>query len=280
MNLIDIAVAGYKPAPMELRAFATSKKNTRNQCDVVTGPTFQQIEIISNITDIALFKKVQVELNGQMIVDVTGADLKAIEKYSKRDRADGRVVIPFSRMEARTLDGMRLGELVTLPSDSLTIYVELGDTAATEPTLRARALVTPSQPVRYFIPKIDAISFPSPQTGENHYAWPVRSASLFIKRLHFSSADITKLQVYRDDLRVFNASLDDNNADLSEGGDNAPQADIYTFDPAHAGFHLQGLFPTIARKELAFKYDMTNATTMRVLRETIEQVAPMGQAKA
>ena len=278
MNLIDIAVAGYKPTPMELRAFSTSVENTRNQCDVVTGPTFQGIEIVSNITDPTKLLKIQAELNGQMIVDVTGSDLKMIEAYSKRTRAAGRYYIPFSKTEARTLEGMRLGELVTLPSDALTLYVTVGDNGGAPVTLRARAMVTPSQPVRYFIPKLDAVTFTAPQDGENLFAWSVRNAGLFIRRLHFQSADIERLQVYRDDLRVFNASKDDNNADLSEGGDNAPQADTYHYDPAHTGFHLQGLFPTIARKELAFKYDMAAAGSVRVLRETIEQVKSMQQA--
>lgn len=278
MNLIDIAVAGYKPSPMELRAFSTVAKNNRNQCDVVTGPTFQNIEIITNITDATKITNVQVELNGQMIVDLSGSDLKMLEKYSKRDRADGRFVIPFYRPEARTMEGMRMGELVTLPSDTLTVYVTIGDTGATVPTLRARALVTPAQPVRYFIPKLDSVNITAPASGENLFAWSVRNAGLFIRRLHLFSADIQKLKVYRDDLKVFEASTADNNADLSEGGDFVPQADIFHFDPAHVGFHLQGLFPTIARKELAFKYDMANAGSVRVLRETIEQVQKMPNA--
>jgi hypothetical protein len=273
MNLIDIAVNGYKPMPTELRAFATSVKNQRNQMDVVTGSTFQNIEIISNITDVALIHKIQVELNGQMIVDLTATELKMIESYSKRTRSNGRYVIPFYRPEARTMEGMRLGELVTLPTDQMTVFVTFGETLEVKPTLRARALVTPSQSVRYFLPKLDTVNVTASDDGENLYSWSNRSAALFIRRLHFFSPHITKLKVFRDDLKVFEATKEDNNADLSEGLDSSPQTNFFHFDPAHGGFHLQGLFPTIARKALDFKYDISEAGNVRVIRETIEQVA-------
>ena len=269
MNLIDIAINGYKPMPTELRPFATVGKNQRNQLDVVTGATFQSIELVTNITDPALIPKVQVELNGTMIVDLTGSDLLSLSKYAKRDRAAGRYTIPFSHPEARTMEGMRLGELVTLPTDNVTF----GETLEVVPTLRARDMVTPSQARRVFIPKLDAVNVNAPSDGENVYSWANRSPALFIRRLHLQSEDITKLKVYRDDLKVFEASAVDNIADLSEGGDNAPQANTFHFDPAHTGFHLQGLFPTIASKELAFKYDIATAGNVRVIRETIQQVA-------
>jgi hypothetical protein len=170
-----------------------------------------------------------------------------------------------------------MGELVTLPTDTLTVYVTIGETDLVEPTLRARALVTPAQSVRYFIPKLDAVNTNASSDGENTFSWTNRSAALFIRRLHFQSVDITKLRVYRDDLKVFEASKVDNNEDLSEGAENVPVANNFHFDPANSGFHLQGLFPTIARRELAFKYEITNPGNVRVLRETIEQVASTKQ---
>ncbi|MBN7820523.1 major capsid protein P2 [Bowmanella yangjiangensis] len=278
MNLLDLAINGYKPTPIELDAFATVKKNQRNQMKVTTGPTFQNMELVTNITDPALIETVQVELNGTMIVDVTGTELKMIEGYTKRNRANGRYVIPFCRTEAKTLDGARTGELVTLPTDNITVYVKLGDTGVTEPEMRARALVTPAQSVRVFIPKLDSVNINASTTGMNRFSWDNRSPNLHIRRLHFYRADMTRLEVWRDDLRVFEASDVDNAADLAEGNDNAPQAGIFHFDPAHMGYQLQGLFATIARKSLEFRYWAGSTGNVKVLRETIEQVAPIGQA--
>lgn len=259
--------------PVELRAFSGVAKNQRNQLDITPGATLADMEIISNINDVTKFEKVQLELNGTMIVDVTGADLKMLEAYDKRSRGAGRYIISFIDPTAKTVDGMRVGELVTLPTDNLTLYVTLGDTGATVPTLRARAHVTPAQAVRHFVPKIDVINVQASNDGENQLDWNVRSPNLHIQRLHLQKSDISKLKVYRDDLKVFEATRADNNVDLADAGEKSPQANNYHFDPAYLGYRLQGLFPTIARKELVFKYDVAAAGNLRVLRQTIEQVA-------
>jgi hypothetical protein len=279
MNLIDIALNGFKPMPVELRAFTTSLKNARNQMDVVPGATFQNLEIVTNITNPLLITKVEVELNGENIVNCTGSDLKMVQACTKRTRSAARYLIPFYRSEAKTIDGMRSGELVTLPTDTFTVFVTVGETAALVPTLRGRALVTPSQSVRYFIPKLDVINVNASADGRNDYFWNNRSAALFIRRLHFGATDITKMRIYRDDLKVFEANAEDNAEDLGEGDDNAPQANYFHFDPAHIGFQLQGLFPTIARKELRFEFEKTAGGNVRVVRETIQQVT-MVAAKA
>lgn len=275
MQLIDIAVNGYKPQPLELRPFNTAQKNARNQCEIVTGPTYQMIEIITNITDLSKVPNVMLELNGRPIVNCSAAELKTlIEGYSKRQREAGRIVIPFYRPENRTLEGMRMGELVTLPTDNLVLTVTLGDTGETVPNLKARALVTPSQPVRYFLPLIDTVDFNTPSSGENVWPWNDRRPSLFIRQLHFKADndDMTFLRVYRDDLKVFEASAADNTADLTEGGDCEQVPGYYHFDPAHIGFAMQGLYPTIAQKELLFKYTKAAAGSMHVVREMLEQV--------
>ena len=273
MNLIDIAVNGYKPTPLELNSFQGVGKNQRASLPVTTGATFQMIELVTNITDPTQITRVEVELNGQIIYSVTGSDMKTLfEAYLKRSRAAGRYVINFFNPEAKTLTSTMLGELVTLPSDSMTVYVTFGETGATAPTLRARALVTRSQGVRWFIPKTYSINIDASVAGENNFNWPNRSSSLFIRRLHFMSGNISRLKVFRDDLRVFDAQAADNAADLAEGGDNAPVANVFHFDPGHIGYQLEGAFPTIASKELKFTYETNAAGGIRVVCETLEQV--------
>ncbi len=272
MDLLQIALYGFKPTPVELNAFQGVAPGSRASLQVTPGATFCMIELISNITNVAHITKIEVELNGQTIVNVSGYDVKTLlEGYTKRSRAAGRYQIAFYNPESKTLNSMRVGELVTLPSDTLTVYVTF-DPAAVAPTLRARALVTPSQPVRRFIPKIYTVNIDPAVIGENLFNYPVRSGSHFIRRLHFKSANVSKLQVVRDDLRVFNATATDNREDLSEGGDNAPVAGVFHFDPAHIGFQLEGAFPTIAQRALEFRYDVTALGAVPVLCETLDQV--------
>lgn len=272
MDLLQIALYGFKPTPVELNAFQGVAAGNRASLQITPGATFCMIELISNITDVTKITKIEVELNGQTIVNVSGYDVKTLlEGYTKRSRAAGRYVINFFNPEAKTLNGMRVGELVTLPSDTLTVYVTF-DPAVVSPTLRARALVTPTQAIRRFIPKIYTVNIDPAVIGENLFNYPVRSGSHFIRRLHFKSANISKLTVMRDDNRVFTATAVDNKEDLAEGGDNAPLASVYHFDPAHIGFQLEGAFPTLAAKGLEFRYEVTALGAVPVLCETLDQV--------
>jgi hypothetical protein len=278
MNLLEVAVNGFKPTPVELNNFVGVGPGQRASLSITPGATFQMIEFVSNITDATKITKIEIELNGSTIVNCTGSDLKTVlEAYTKRNRAAGRYVVNFYNPEAATLNSMRLGELVTLPSDTLTAYVTF-DASVVSPTLRARALVTPNQSVRYFIPKIYSINIDPSVVGENNLAWPTRRGDHFIRRLHFLSATVTKLQVFRDDLKVFHATKADNAEDLAEGGDNAPLASAFHFDPAHIGFQWEGAFPTIASKSLDFKYDVSATGGIKVLCETIDQVTSLAAA--
>lgn len=272
MDLLAIAVNGFKPTPQELNNFQGVGPGQRASLQITPGATFCMIELISNITNVAHIVKIEVELNGQTIVNVSGADLKSVlEVYTKRSRSAGRYVINFFNPEAKTMNSMRVGELVTLPSDNLTVYVTF-HASAVSPTLRARALVTPAQPVRRFIPKIFSVNIDPSVVGENHWSYPVKSGSHFIRRLHFKSANVTKLQVFRDDNKVYHATAADNQEDLNEGGDNSCIAGVFHFDPAHIGFQLEGAFPSIAARDLAFKYDVSATGGISVLCETIDQV--------
>ncbi|WP_430455612.1 major capsid protein P2 [Rheinheimera sp.] len=272
MDLLQIAINGFKPTPVELNAFQGVAPGVRASLQITPGATFCSIELISNITNIAHIEKIEVELNGQTIVNVTGYDVKTLlEGYTKRSRSAGRYVINFFNPEAKTLNSMRVGELVTLPSDTLTVYVSFA-AAAVSPTLRARALVTPAQPVRRFLPKIYTINVDPAVIGENLFNYPVRRGDHFIRRLHFKSVNVSKLQVFRDDLKVFNANATDNREDLNEGGDNAAVANVFHFDPGHIGFQLEGAFPTIAQKALEFRYDVTALGAVPILCETLDQV--------
>jgi hypothetical protein len=272
MDLLQIAINGFKPTPVELNAFQGVAPGARASLQITPGATFQMIELISNITNVAHIEKIEVELNGQTIVNVTGYDVKTLlEGYTKRSRSAGRYVVNFFNPEAKTLNSMRVGELVTLPSDTLTVYVTFA-AAAVSPTLRARALVTPAQPMRRFLPKIFTINVDPAVIGENLFNYPVRRGDHFIRRLHFKSANVSKLQVFRDDLKVFNATATDNREDLNEGGDNAAVANVFHFDPAHIGYQLEGAFPTIAQKALEFRYDVTALGAVPILCETLDQV--------
>ena len=270
-HLMQIAVAGYRPMPKELTGWSGVAENAKCHLDITPGPTIQRLEFVTNYTDAKKIKKVILELNSREIVNLTGAELKQLNAYRKQHAEAGRFIIDFAGMEYRTKAGIRTGELVTLPTDTLTLYVEFGDNGGTAPTIRGRMLVTPAQARRVIVPRLYTYNFDAVVEGDNDWRYKQGSMHRFIRRMHMQSADIRRLEVKRDDLILYEANTNDNTFDLLRYG-MAPQAGVYTFDPTAPGFGLEGLFPTVANRELIFRMKMAKAGAVPVLMEEIEQV--------
>ena len=257
--------------PKELTGWSGVAENTKCHLDITPGPTIQRLEFVTNYTDAKKIKKVILELNSREIVNLTGEELKQINAYRKQHAENGRYIIDFAGMEYRTKAGIRTGELVTLPTDTLTLYVEFGDNGGTAPTIRGRMLVTPAQARRVVVPRLFTYNYDAVVEGDNDWRYKQGSQNRFIRRMHLQSADVSRLEIKRDDLILFEANNTDNRFDLTRYG-MAPQSNVYTFDPTATGFGLEGIFPTVANRELIFRIKMAKAGAVPVIMEEIEQV--------
>ncbi|MBY6095130.1 major capsid protein P2 [Ferrimonas balearica] len=277
MNLYQQLLSRHQPLCRDTRSAVGCAPNGTGTIELQVGPTYQSIEIITN--NIPKTKvKFRLELNGEPIVVVSGSDLVMRQNYKGNHVEDGRYIIDFACPNYRTKNGIRSGELVTLDTDILTLYIELADVVDGW-SIRGRAWITAAQPARYFVPKIFSLNYDAMASGDNDYIWPNRSQTRFIRRLHFKASNIEKLTMYRDDTKRHEVRAADNNFDLTLHG-LAPQSGYFHFDPGQLGFGLDGLLPTAAAKELKFVLNKAAPGTVPVLVEMLEQVAQIPTAAA
>ncbi|MDA0130743.1 major capsid protein P2, partial [Vibrio sp. MarTm2] len=92
---------------------------------LVSGPTYQNLELVTNIFNPSDIERVRITHNGKEIVSLSGQDMVDLQEHRSNYTQQGRYVISFSDMTMRTKIGVRQGELVTLPGEIWFVYIQL-----------------------------------------------------------------------------------------------------------------------------------------------------------
>ncbi|MBD6959461.1 hypothetical protein G4167_21300, partial [Vibrio parahaemolyticus] len=115
----------FNPRPRELDPVEGVNWGNQATLRLVSGPTYQNIELVTDILDAADIERITVKVNGREIVNVTGQDLIDLQEHKKEYVQAGRYVLNFSDMSMRTKLGIRTGELVTLQGEIWFMYIQL-----------------------------------------------------------------------------------------------------------------------------------------------------------
>ncbi|BDU42891.1 major capsid protein P2 [Vibrio nigripulchritudo] len=243
---------------------------------LVSGPTYQQIELVTDITNASDIERVMLKQGSKEVVNVTGQDLIDIQEHRKQFTEAGRFVLSFADETMRTKAGVRAGELVTLPGEIWFVYIQLKNKASTvaPPKIRARALTTESQPVRYYLPRIYSLTWNAAATGITPHDFAERSPYLTIKRIHFRDDSIESVGVKRDSVVETIVSKQDNAFDLAKAG-LEQNTGWFSLDFVANGFGMESRLQTAAKSQLAFEIDKTKTGAIPVLVEALEQVTPL-----
>ncbi|MDB1122834.1 major capsid protein P2 [Vibrio algarum] len=273
----------FAPRAKELDPVEGVAWGQRPSLRLVPGPTYHDIELITNITDATDIERIEVVNGGDSIVSLSGKSLAVITDHAKVYKEAGRYVIPFGERKARTKIGMRQSDLVTLQGEIWFVYITLktspnsvdgnGD-PVTQPTIRARAHVLPSQDTRYYMPKINELTWNAAAAGRTPFDYPERSPAVNLKRVHFGGNDITRMRVLRDNIEQFNATKADNDFDLKQA-ELEPMADHFTLDFISYGFAADGMMNTASNQEFKFEVEKSNAGAIPLIVERVDQVAPL-----
>lgn len=272
----------YRPMPRDLRSIEgfVPTGNTRASITIDPGSTYHQLELVTNITDAALIKEVELELNGDTIITLTGQEMKMLEAYKKHHSEAGRYIIPFSLIEAKTSQGVQSSELVTMAGDNITLWIDVGDLSGVDkPFIRGRAKISSPQPVRYYIPRIYRFNLNASASGRNDHQWQKKGAEFMLRRVHCKTDGdvITRLEIQRDNTIVYENNASDNVFDLRRDGSHAgraPQNGYFHFDPIASGHVMEGLFPT-QNQSIVFRFTVSEPTNIQCLVEEAHQVAPL-----
>ena len=270
--LIQNLVGRYYPITREYTPTSAIIKGSKGHFTVDTGMTIGEFEFVTTGVTNAEAEHIfiSIELNSEPIIELNGAEIhKFLRDYHKRKVQAGRFTIPLADMLYRTKEGVQSGELVTKVQDRLIVNVTFGKAIAGDPTIYMRLRQTPGQSERYFVPRIYSSSFDLLQAGRTKWKFPRFGADKFIRRIHFQKAGIDAVQVFQSDKVQNEMRASDNNYDLENIGNKAPQADTFTVDSTMYGFGLDGLQTTI--NKLQYELDAQASGKVDFLVEMLEQ---------
>ncbi len=276
---MEMVSTPFAPRPKELDPLEGVGWGNRCNLRMTVGPTYYSIELVTNILDPKDIERVEVTLNGEAKINVTGETLVALQKHRKNYVQDGRYIIPFGDQTMRTKVGVRHGELVTLPNELWMIYITLKakDSGAEAPVIRARAHMGPAQAQRYFIPRLYELTWFCSQTGRTPHDWAERSPFLNLKRIHFKDDTIDRIRVLRDGYEEINVTKADNAFDLAHAKlEQTPE--WFSLDFCRYGFGNDGQFNTGANQQLAFELDKNAVGSIPVIVEAVQQVTAIPTA--
>jgi hypothetical protein len=175
--------------------------------------------------------------------------------------------------------GIRQKELVTLPTDDVTLIVEFGSKAVadpTTPTLKGSAFALNNQTGQYYMPSMYRLTQNIAAAGEHEFVFPNSAPNRWIQRLVFkeNNATISKLEIFNGALRVYAATREDMDFDLQRIPQKAysPVAGYFVFDPAITGFGSHGSLNTGKRDSLTFKLTVSAPGAMEVHVEGYDQI--------
>lgn len=267
-------VGRYHPLSRDVHGGQGIGKNKRGFYELETGPTFDAFEIITDIPKAESHKvTISIVLNNDEIFKLRGDEIqKYMRDYEKKAVDDGRFTIYYADKDKKTKDGIRSGQLVTLPTDRLLVYVDIGD-VENEPSVRLRTQRSKSQKRRHFIKRVFKSSFNAVSAGQNFMMMERVGLGKFLTKMHLLSDKIARVNRWEGDSMVEELSLVDNNFDLGSYG-KAPQAATFHYDKTALGFGVDGLVESLPN--LKFEVVTTQANVgFEYIIEMYEQVAAL-----
>lgn len=237
------------------------------------GPTYDELHfeypysaVAGAEFDISHFTGFRLNLNGEDIIDVTGADLVMLEAYEGNAEQPGYFTLSLVELIARTFDGANYTGLVTGKGDSISIEVDISGTgAAASVTLKGFAKTSPSRPSRDYVPKLRKTPMSASAAGDFEVTTLPRGPRY--QRIHFNKGDINKLTIERDQFKMYEltaARMDY----IAKRWDRVPQAGWFHFDPIVDGYALAKNFVSQSTS-LVFRFDLATAGSLNALIESV-----------
>lgn len=267
--------------PRRIKSFSGVQRGEVASVQISGGPTLHEIALETNILPQHILRASLI-LNGDTIIEMTGEQMKMLERYKKQYEQAGMFILPIADISGRSLEGQAETALVTFPTDNITLEVAIApepdpQNPLVSPSLRADALVSAASDERVIIPRVRTVTFSPDSTGENIMNTLPRGPEL--RRMHLRNSDggspaecgIDFLRILRDRLTVYELSAHRNEFELKRR-ERAPQDLYFHFDPIASGFNRMDKFRT-ASDELEFKLDMNNTNVVQILLETVERAA-------
>lgn len=274
----------YQPTLIQLNRAEGVGYDGRATIKLQSGITYSVIELETNLAKRETIKKIAIDVNGNEVVYASGVELDLIDQLLQKHRASGRFVLDLAKFEYRSMAGIRQKELVTLPTDDVTLIIEFGTKDAadpTTPTLKGKAWALNNQTGQYFMPSLYRLTQNIAAAGDHEFVFPNASPNRWIQRMMFkeNNASISKIEIFRGSLRIFEATRADNDFALQRIANYSPIAGYMVFDPTLFGFGTHGALNSGQAGTLKFKLTVDSPGAMEVVVEGYDQIAAIPAAQ-
>jgi hypothetical protein len=284
-SLISQALARVLTSHIKLDAATGSAYEDEWTIKLAPGVIYHRIKLMTNLVERVAIKKITIDVNGEYQVYASGKYLEYLLDAYQKHKTAGIFVFDLSKFHYRTQAGAYQTQLVTLPSDDVTLKIEFGAKHANDPvkpTLRGSAMVSNNVQgmPRIFEPKKYESTLYASAADAIEWSFPTGNQHKKIQTIVFdeSESTISKIKVMRGATTLNEWTRAELEHDLRELGGIVPQAGMCLVDFTVLGFGTTGM-PT---NDLKFELTTSSAGSIKAYIDGYEQVQfpKLPQAKA
>ncbi len=237
------------------------------------GRTYHRLFMEYSGVTLAQMSEIRLVINGDVRARFKGASLvDKVNQFEGRAAAAGVLTIDFDRYNLRTIDAENITAIGTgnpedqTPVTSISLEVDLVDAAYT-PLFTFTAETTPASSVG-LIKSVKNFTYNPTSTGEFDIVDLPRGP--IINRLILQNANITRVQIERDDTIIFDRSKALNAVKQADGVRN-PDTDWFVVDPTENGVGSSGIL-TAGVQAFNVKIWLSAAGAVPVLAEYLDGI--------
>ncbi len=260
-----------------LNSFPAVSYGGRSVLKIPTGDTFDALIVSTNMPLERLETTIRLN-NSAIYPNISATFFKMLHKYkmlappSALEKAgENTFVIPFTDLSMNTRQGMEQTALVTMIGETLELQVDVAQQESGDPdvpTISAVALMnTRSTNVRAFVPRLERMNIELHNQGLNQYTNLVNDPKRGIRRMHFATSDIERIEIRRDGVESYEM-IDWVERYLAAEVAKDWQDGFTHLDFLMRGFILNETFPTVRAKELLF--DITTSKALGAVEVYVE----------
>jgi len=218
----------------------------------------------------SMITRIVAKLNGKNFYDITGSGLNSINLYKGLAADASYLTIDFNEPRAKTVGGMGGGAIGTAAGvSSFTLEVTIA--GATAPTLASYSMISEPQPLGLIMGLVH-----HPATFSAGGKFPIvlphgPRAGHLIKRVHFFHTNMTKLEVKKNGLVIFDEMSIAINEFIQKEYKQAPQAGLYVYDPIVTR-DVKRVLATANAASLQFNVTVSAADTVNTYAEYIGRI--------
>jgi hypothetical protein len=251
-NLISKALSRVITSHIKLDSATGSNYDDEWTIKLSPGMIYHRIKLLTNLVNRSTIKKISIDIGGDDVAYASGKYLEFLQDAYQKAKTGGIFTFDLSKLSYRTQAGVFQTQLVTLPTDDVTLKIQFGtkhDDDPDKPTLRASAIVSDNvtKMPRIFVPKKYESTLYASAADEIEWEFPSGSLHKKLQTIVFDEAEcnISKIAVKRGSTTLNEWTRAELNHDLRELGNDGrgiiPQAKMCMVDFTLLGFGTTGM---------------------------------------